>query len=82
MIYKLTSKPTVKMNNNIKKLLPHAATKSELVDMYCDQFSETKIRKQINEILGEKHIKRHQNNTSFRVYGVCRNLWIAERVLS
>ena len=46
------------MNSNIKKLLPHAATKSELVDMYCDQFSETKIRKQINEILKEKNISK------------------------
>jgi hypothetical protein len=46
------------MNSNIKKPLPHAATKSELVDMYCDQFSETKIRKQINEILKEKNISK------------------------
>lgn len=42
----------------MKKLLPHAAKKSELVDMYCDQFSETKIRKQINEILKEKNISK------------------------
>ena len=46
------------MNSTIKKPLPHAATKSELVDMYCDQFSETKIRKQINEILKEKNISK------------------------
>lgn len=46
------------MNNTIKKLLPHAVTKSELIDMYCDQFSETKIRKQINEILKEKNISK------------------------
>lgn len=46
------------MNNNIKKTLPYSATKSELVEMYCDQFSETKIRKQINEILKEKNISK------------------------
>ena len=46
------------MNKNIKKPLPHSATKSELVEMYCDQFSETKIRKQINEILKEKNISK------------------------
>jgi hypothetical protein len=46
------------MNNTTKKSLPHAVTKSELVDMYCDQFSETKIRKQINEILKEKNISK------------------------
>ena len=46
------------MNNSTKKNLPHAVTKSELVDMYCDQFSETKIRKQINEILKEKNISK------------------------
>lgn len=46
------------MNKSIKKPLPHSATKSELVEMYCDQFSETKIRKQINEILKEKNISK------------------------
>lgn len=46
------------MNKNIRRLLPHSATKSELVEMYCDQFSETKIRKQINEILKEKNISK------------------------
>lgn len=46
------------MNYNIKKPLPYSATKSELVEMYCDQFSETKIRKQINEILKEKNISK------------------------
>lgn len=46
------------MNSNIKKPLPHAVTKSELIGMYCDQFSETKIRKQINEILKEKNISK------------------------
>lgn len=46
------------MNSNIKKPLPHAVTKSELIGMYCDQFSETKIRKQINEILQEKNISK------------------------
>lgn len=46
------------MNKNIRRPLPHSATKSELVEMYCDQFSETKIRKQINEILKEKNISK------------------------
>ena len=46
------------MNNKIKNPLPHAVTKSELVEMYCDQFSETRIRKQINEILKEKNISK------------------------
>ena len=46
------------MNNKTKKPLPHAVTKSELVEMYCDQFSETRIRKQINEILKEKNISK------------------------
>ena len=46
------------MNNKIKKPLPHSVTKSELVEMYCDQFSETRIRKQINEILKEKNISK------------------------
>lgn len=47
------------MNYNIKKPLPYSATKSELVEMYCDQFSETKIRNQINEILKEKNISKN-----------------------
>jgi hypothetical protein len=47
------------MNNTIKKPLPYSATKSELVEMYCDQFSETKIRNQINEILKEKNISKN-----------------------
>lgn len=47
------------MNYNIKKQLPYSATKSELVEMYCDQFSETKIRNQINEILKEKNISKN-----------------------
>ena len=46
------------MNSNNKKPLPHAVTKSELIGMYCDQFSEKKIRKQINEILKEKNISK------------------------
>ncbi|WP_395074577.1 hypothetical protein [Flavobacterium sp.] len=46
------------MNKRVKKPLPHSATKSELVEMYCDQFSEAKIRNQINEILKEKNISK------------------------
>ena len=46
------------MNKRVKKPLPHSATKSELVAMYCDQFSESKIRNQINEILKEKNISK------------------------
>ena len=46
------------MNKREKKPLPHSATKSELVEMYCDQFSEAKIRNQINEILKEKNISK------------------------
>lgn len=46
------------MSKNNKKPLPYSATKSELIKMYCDQFSETKIRKQINEILNEKNISK------------------------
>ena len=46
------------MNSNIKKPLPHAATKSELILMYCNQFSEAKIRNQINEILKERNISK------------------------
>lgn len=46
------------MNKREKKPLPHSATKSELVEMYCDQFSEVKIRNQINEILKEKNISK------------------------
>lgn len=46
------------MNSTIKKPLPHAVSKSELIYMYCDQFSDTKIRKQINEILKEKNISK------------------------
>ncbi|THD32223.1 MAG: hypothetical protein DI588_09015 [Flavobacterium johnsoniae] len=46
------------MNKNNKKLLPYSVTKSELIQMYCDQFSEAKIRKQINEILKEKNISK------------------------
>ncbi|MGC4041968.1 MAG: hypothetical protein QM710_14585 [Flavobacterium sp.] len=46
------------MNNNNKKPLPYSATKSELIQMYCDQFSENKIRNQINEILKEKNISK------------------------
>ena len=46
------------MNKNNKKPLPYSATKSELIQMYCDQFSEAKIRKQINEILNERNISK------------------------
>ena len=46
------------MSKREKKPLPHSATKSELVEMYCDQFSEAKIRNQINEILKEKNISK------------------------
>ncbi|NHM07636.1 hypothetical protein G4D82_10415 [Flavobacterium sp. CYK-4] len=46
------------MNKNNKKPLPYSVTKSELIQMYCDQFSEAKIRKQINEILKEKNISK------------------------
>ncbi len=41
-----------------KKHLPHSVTKSELIEMYCNQFSEAKIRNQINEILKEKKISK------------------------
>ena len=41
-----------------KKPLPYSVTKTELLKMYCDQFSERKIRRQINEILLEKHISK------------------------
>lgn len=46
------------MNKKNKKPLPHSATKTELIAMYCNQFSEAKIRKQINEILKEKNISK------------------------
>jgi hypothetical protein len=46
-------------NSKNKKPLPHSLTKSELVLMYCDQFSEAKIRMQINEILKEKGISKN-----------------------
>ena len=46
------------MNKNNKKPLPHSVTKAVLVEMYCNQFSDTKIRKQINEILNEKNISK------------------------
>ena len=46
------------MSKNIKKPLPHSVTKSELIEMYCNQFSESKIRSQINEILKEKNISK------------------------
>lgn len=46
------------MSEKNKKPLPYSATKSELIQMYCDQFSEAKIRKQINEILNEKNISK------------------------
>jgi hypothetical protein len=46
------------MNKKNKKPLPHSATKTELIAMYCNQFSEAKIRNQINEILKEKNISK------------------------
>jgi hypothetical protein len=46
------------MNKNSKKPLPHSVTKSELIEMYCNQFSEAKIRNQINEILKERNISK------------------------
>jgi len=46
------------MRKNNKKPLPHSVTKSQLIEMYCNQFSETKIRNQINEILKEKNISK------------------------
>ncbi|GEC80133.1 hypothetical protein [Flavobacterium aquatile] len=46
------------MSCKVKKPLPHSVTKSELIEMYCNQFSEAKIRKQINEILKEKSISK------------------------
>ncbi len=46
------------MSKKNKKTLPHSVTKSELIEMYCNQFSETKIRNQINEILKEKNISK------------------------
>ena len=46
------------MNKNNKKPLPHSVTKAVLVEMYCNQFSDAKIRKQINEILNEKNISK------------------------
>ena len=46
------------MNPTLKKPLPYSATKSELVSMYLDQFSERKIRAHINEILKEKSISK------------------------
>lgn len=46
------------MSKDNKKSLPYSVTKSELIQMYCDQFSEAKIRKQINEILNEKNISK------------------------
>lgn len=46
------------MKNQNKKLLPYAVTKSELIRMYSDQFSERKIRSHINEILREKNISK------------------------
>jgi len=47
------------MSSKNKKVLPHSVTKAELVGMYCDQFSEANIRKQINEILKEKNISKN-----------------------
>lgn len=41
-----------------KKPLPYSVTKTELLKMYCDQFSERKIRSHINEILKEKKISK------------------------
>ena len=46
------------MSKKNKKPLPHSVTKAELIAMYCNQFSETKIRNQINEILKEKNISK------------------------
>jgi hypothetical protein len=46
------------MNKKNKKPLPHSATKTELIAMYCNQFSEAKSRNQINEILKEKNISK------------------------
>jgi hypothetical protein len=46
------------MSKKNKKPLPHSVTKSQLIEMYCNQFSETKIRNQINEILKEKKISK------------------------
>ncbi|WP_297509987.1 hypothetical protein [Flavobacterium sp.] len=46
------------MSKANKKPLPHSVTKSELIEMYCNQFSEAKIRNQINEILKEKNISK------------------------
>lgn len=46
------------MSKKNKQTLPHSATKAELIAMYCNQFSESKIRNQINEILKEKNISK------------------------
>jgi hypothetical protein len=46
------------MSQSPKKQLPYSVTKTELIKMYCDQFSERKIRSQINEILREKKISK------------------------
>lgn len=47
------------MENRIKKPLPHAVTKSQLMQMYSDQFSASTIRRHINEILKEQNISKH-----------------------
>lgn len=47
------------MENRNKKPLPHAVTKSQLMQMYSDQFSAFTIRKHINEILKEQNISKH-----------------------
>lgn len=41
-----------------KKPLPHSVTKSQLIEMYSNQFSEKVIRAHINEILKEKNIAK------------------------
>lgn len=41
-----------------KKPLPHSVTKSQLIEMYGNQFSEKVIRAHINEILKEKNIAK------------------------
>jgi hypothetical protein len=41
-----------------KKPLPHSVTKSQLIVMYSNQFSEKVIRAHINEILKEKSISK------------------------
>ncbi len=73
------------MNPPVRKPLPYAVTKKELVEMYINQKPEARILKQINEILLEKgfakEIKQIEHNEFMEyvaTYGTPKGYYIED----